>query len=412
MMNYKKFVGKTGISRPGLNDYVNKRILRRSSSEHPDSSDDGARGRGFLLDSAAHETGRFDTPKNAGSPATASRRRHEALSGGDLCLTIDRIDHPAYLVNNKFEVEWSNDQSEARILGQSNGLSGDLIDRNVFRLLLECGLVSDAESRDEILRFHLALAKSRLNKAALLTLDPQIEADQLEELAQLYDGVTVVRSRAICDTEVNLAPRQEDPRRYMLYASSFREGILFVYVPSKADNDSLLSLLARRDLVIRDLLGNRRPYKTSLAVLVADIQNSVKICAELPPEEYFELINHVWGTMEPKFRRYFATHGKHVGDGIVYYFFPQPDCNYVLNALQCAHEMKAAMIDIDKEWRHRKNWTNQLKLNIGLDEGQEWFGAYRTPTHLEFTVLGDTINRAARLSDFARDGSIWATKNM
>ena len=116
--------------------------------------------------------------------------------------------------------------------------------------------------------------------------------------------------------------------------------------------------------------------------------------------------------MEPKFRRYFATHGKHVGDGIVYYFFPQPDCNYVLNALLCAHEMKAAMTEIDQEWRHRKNWTNRLKLNIGLDEGQEWFGAYRTPTHLEFTVLGDTINRAARLSDFARDGSTWATKNM
>ena len=47
-----------------------------------------------------------------------------------------------------------------------------------------------------------------------------------------------------------------------------------------------------------------------------------------------------------------------------------------------------------------------------MDEGQEWFGAYQTPTHLEFTVLGDTINRAARLSDFARNSSIWVTKNL
>jgi len=174
----------------------------------------------------------------------------------------------------------------------------------------------------------------------------------------------------------------------------------------------LMTLLARRDIAIRDLLRGRKPYMTPLAVLVADIQSSVKICAELPPEEYFELINQVWGTMEPIFRKYYATHGKHVGDGILYYFFPQPDCNYALNAVRCAAEMKEAMYAIDREWRERKNWANALILNIGLDEGQEWFGAYQTSTHLEFTVLGDTINRAARLSDFATGGAIWASKNL
>jgi class 3 adenylate cyclase len=116
--------------------------------------------------------------------------------------------------------------------------------------------------------------------------------------------------------------------------------------------------------------------------------------------------------MEPKLRQYYATHGKHVGDGMVYYFFPQPDCSYVLNAIRCAHEMKATMLEISRAWRARKNWLNDLKLNIGLHEGQEWFGTYQTPTHIEFTVLGDTINMAARLSDFARQGSIWVSKTM
>ena len=67
------------------------------------------------------------------------------------------------------------------------------------------------------------------------------------------------------------------------------------------------------------------------------------------------------------------------------------------------------MTAISQEWQ---NWTNELQFNTGVDEGQEWFGAYQTPTHLEFTVLGDTINRAARLSDFARESSIWVTKNL
>ncbi len=152
--------------------------------------------------------------------------------------------------------------------------------------------------------------------------------------------------------------------------------------------------------------------ETPLVVLASSIQDSVKICAELPPEEYFELINHVWRAMGAKLRKYYATYGKHVGDGMVYYFFPQPDCNYILNAIHCAHELKETMRSVSREWQGRKNWTNELKLNIGLDEGEEWFGSYHTPTHLEFTALGDTINRSSRLSDFARDGSVWATKNL
>ena len=45
-------------------------------------------------------------------------------------------------------------------------------------------------------------------------------------------------------------------------------------------------------------------------------------------------------------------------------------------------------------------------------EGQEWLGVFHIETKIEFTVLGDTINHAARLSDFARQGALWATKNL
>ena len=72
--------------------------------------------------------------------------------------------------------------------------------------------------------------------------------------------------------------------------------------------------------------------------------------------------------------------------------------------------MKETMRELSGKWRQRKNWTNELLLNTGVDEGEEWFGSYQTPTHLEFTVLGDTINRAGRMSDFARGGSVWASK--
>jgi class 3 adenylate cyclase len=97
---------------------------------------------------------------------------------------------------------------------------------------------------------------------------------------------------------------------------------------------------------------------------------------------------------------------------MVYYFFPQPDCDYRLNAIQCSLELKAMMKRITQQWQSRKGWFSDLLLNIGLNEGQEWFGSFHAGGHVEFTVLGETINSASRVSDFARNGSVWVSKSM
>jgi len=70
------------------------------------------------------------------------------------------------------------------------------------------------------------------------------------------------------------------------------------------------------------------------------------------------------------------------------------------------------MRKINAEWQYKKNWFTELQLNIGLHEGQEWLGSFQSANHIEFAVLGNTINQASRLSDFARHGSIWATKDL
>ena len=82
-----------------------------------------------------------------------------------------------------------------------------------------------------------------------------------------------------------------------------------------------------------------------------------------------------------------------------------------MNAVVCAQELKGVMSRISKDWQLRKKWTTELYLNTAMNEGQEWLGTFQTATTVEFAVLGDTINHTARLSDFARHGTVWATKN-
>ncbi len=327
-----------------------------------------------------------------------------------LRLTIDHIPHPAYMVNYNFEITWFNEEARTDLLGAFEHLPADIKERNALAYLLKGRFGRNGANREELLEFYLMLGKGRFSRNDLRNmLNGHTEAtpkQREDSLAELRPNGTLVQ------LPLNLRLENDEMAHYNVYASYYREGILLIYLPCNTESDSLLGLLERRDEVIRNLLKKHLPVLTDVAVLVADLQGSVRICTELPPEEYFELINQIWATMEPIFREYYGTHGKHVGDGMVYYFFPQPDCNYIFNALMCAQEMKSTMRRISKEWQLRKNWVHELYLNTGLNEGHEWLGIFHIETKVEFTVLGDTINHAARLSDFARGGAIWATKSL
>ena len=338
------------------------------------------------------------------------RRKLDADKSNVLRLTIDHIPYPAYMVNYNFEITWFNEEARTELLGSFEHLPADIKDRNALTYLLKGRLGRDGANREELLQFYLLFGKGRFSRNHMMKiLSGQADVSTKlrdESLAEMKPNGTILQ------LPLKLRQENDETANYNVYASYYREGILFIHLPIQAESDSLLGLLERRDEVIRNLLKKHLPVLTDVAVLVADLQSSVRICTELPPEEYFELINQIWATMEPIFRKYYGTHGKHVGDGMVYYFFPQPDCNYIFNALMCAQEMKATMRRISKEWQLRKNWMNELYLNTGLNEGHEWLGIFHIETKVEFTVLGDTINHAARLSDFARGGAIWATKNL
>ncbi|MCB1671812.1 MAG: adenylate/guanylate cyclase domain-containing protein, partial [Pseudomonadales bacterium] len=327
-------------------------------------------------------------------------------------LSIDSFPGPAYMVDNNFELMWWNNHAEDQVFGPRISGHGDLQTRNVLSLLVEAFDGHDTQELMDTLRPHLAAAKKRMSKSSLTKIYAPLGGEMLSLIESLYEGAQSIEKQPIVHFSTQLKDRNNNEIPCDLYVSFYREGILFTYNQVSKNDDFLLQFLAQRNQVIRELLRKRKPYLSHVAVMVADLQNSVRLCSELPAEEYFQLINDIWQESEPIFRKYYGTHGKHAGDGMVYYFFPQPDCNYVLNAVQCAIELQDMMKKITQRWQIRKGWFNELMLNIGLHEGQEWFGTYHAGAHIEFTVLGETVNYASRISDFARDGSTWVTKSM
>lgn len=449
----KEILDKTGISRATLNNYIKSGILPRPQIRNPGGVGYGPRQMGYFPSAviarilSVQEMKRsgwtmeaitrqiaLDSLKNEAEIAVASaetptpasdnaERRHlaapsrpatttELPRGDGLCLTVDEIPHPAYMLNYRFEIIWLNEAARHQLLGKLSQLPAQIEERNVFRYLLADDSTGPLRHYQPLIDFHVGLAKGRVAEDGLAMLTQTLEPKQFRVVNESYQNTPAINARPIAECPLPSFNPATPEQGVMAYATQYREGILFVYVPTDHPHDNLLHLLARRDEVIRSLLRRRLPVLTHLVALVADLQNSVRICAELPPEEYFELINQIWATLDPVFRRYYGAYGKHTGDGLVYYFFQQPDSNYMLNALRCAVEIRAAMRRISKEWQIRKGWFNDLFMNIGLNEGQEWLGTFQTSTSVELTVLGDTINQSARLSDLARFGEIWTTKGL
>ena len=335
-------------------------------------------------------------------PASGTQHGHASNS---LRVTIEDIPFPAYMVNHSFELCWYNEPARQEIFQRLDKLPPTSEGRSLFRLLAARGIEAHTA---ELLRLHVGLAKSRLNPNRFADSCHGVVPEAFTWLQRAFAEASVPSQRGRCRT--TLLTLGSEPCH--AYISVFREGIFVVLTPKEHEVDSMLDFLAHRDDVIRSLLQRRMPVLTNLAVLVADLQASVRICSELPPDEYFDLINDIWAALGPIFRKYHGTHGKHVGDGMVYYFFPQPDSDYLFNALACASEIREEMKRLSKRWQLQKNWLNELYLNTGITEGQEWLGTFRSTTTIEFVVLGDTINQAARISDFARFGGIWATKSL
>ena len=446
LITSKEIIEKTGISRATLNNYIRLGILPKPIVKRPGPEQKGVKHIGYfplsVLDSIlkvkllkqqgnsmediaqlfqesasieqkeeAHEStlSTLERRRQGESSYTHTKRR---VSDNELQVTIADINSPAYLVNHNFEIEWINKPAEDYIFNRNIKEIVDIKSRNIFRLLLNEKLRHVVRNWEEALILHLTILQNRISAKSLNTIYQGITDNEVATISELFEQRSTAVKENIYNIPVSLVKSDGSISSFSVHSMVFREGTFFVYVPADNVNSALMDMLSQRGKVINELLRNKMPSLVSLCVLIADLQNSTKISAELLPAQYFELINELWQSVGPTFKKYNGIYGKHAGDGMLYYFIDKPENNYLMNAVNCALEIREVMKELSSKWRLRKGWDNELFLNTGINEGQEFFGTIKSANNIEFTALGDTINIAGRLSDFARNGEIWTTKNL
>lgn len=154
------------------------------------------------------------------------------------------------------------------------------------------------------------------------------------------------------------------------------------------------------------------PVRTRVCVLAAELEHTARLRAELPSDEYVELIERILHTVGRVVVAHDGVPCDTTGGRLAAYFVPSGDDSYLFNALLCAQAIRTEMQTLSGEWRSRKSWTNELRLNVGLNAADDWLASICSLSGLKITVLGDSLEHAAKLSRFARSGAIWATKSL
>jgi len=96
-----------------------------------------------------------------------------------------------------------------------------------------------------------------------------------------------------------------------------------------------------------------------------------------------------------------GTLDKFIGDAVMAVFgapFPAPEGE--LSAVRCAIEMQTAIAAVARET------GEPLEITVGINSGELLAGSVGSKRRLEYTVLGDTVNVAARLQGKAQPGQI------
>lgn len=138
-----------------------------------------------------------------------------------------------------------------------------------------------------------------------------------------------------------------------------------------------------------------------ISVMFADIRQFTSISGELGPDKSVELLNAYFELMTQKIGDYHGSVNKLIGDGILALFgAPVSHIDNQLNAVFAG----LAMIDALKEFndKYRDEIGRDLAIGIGVNTGEVISGNVGTSEHMEYTVIGDTVNTASRIEELTK----------
>jgi adenylate cyclase len=179
---------------------------------------------------------------------------------------------------------------------------------------------------------------------------------------------------------------------------SLREKLLMEKYLSQS---TVLNIREHRD-VTQLKLGGERKYVTAL---FSDARGFTSLSEKMSPEDVVRIMNiylnlqttviHQWGGIVDKF----------VGDEVMAIFEGR---GMEINAVRAAVEIQNYCRSLNEA--RATFGEQQINIGIGLNSGDVVMGNMGSEDHMDYTVIGDSINVAARLCGIAQPGQVLASQ--
>lgn len=146
---------------------------------------------------------------------------------------------------------------------------------------------------------------------------------------------------------------------------------------------------------------NFKGVKKNVTVLFSDVRSFSAIAERLDPEEIVKVINIYFDLQTQIIERHNGIVDKFMGDQIMAIFQGK---NMADNALRASVEIQRQIRTLNQ----KRNSGNEvtLEMGIGINNGSAIMGNMGSANRMDYTVIGDVVNVAARLCASAKAGQI------
>jgi adenylate cyclase len=133
-----------------------------------------------------------------------------------------------------------------------------------------------------------------------------------------------------------------------------------------------------------------------ITAFFSDVQGFTSISEALTPNELVELLNEFLTEMTDIILKHEGTVDKFEGDAIIAFFgAPNVLKNHAERTCSACIEMQKRLAELRENWKEKGK--PQLKMRIGLCTGNAVVGNMGSESRMDYTMMGDTVNTAARL---------------
>jgi class 3 adenylate cyclase len=154
-----------------------------------------------------------------------------------------------------------------------------------------------------------------------------------------------------------------------------------------------------------DLYRDRSGERVTASVLFLDVRGFTPYAVSVPPERDLETLNHIFDGVVEAVNAEGGILNKFMGDGALALFgAPVPLADHARAAARAALRARDHVERLAEARRHEG--LEVLRVGIGINTGPVVAGTLGGADRMEYTVIGSSVNLAARLEEIARPGQI------